>query len=117
MSMQCSVLCPDGHRVPIKMSRQTPLLTILEEACGKRKLDPAKHAIRRENDRPNVPNLDCSLTIGFAGQYRLFACISNPKVFCKSLKIINGLIQQKNHKWFSNSTNQKITSWQKVLTS
>ena len=67
MSMQCSVLCPDGHRVPIKMSRQTPLLTILEEACGKRKLDPAKHAIRRENDRPNVPNLDCSLTIGFAG--------------------------------------------------
>ena len=65
--MQCVVLCPDGHRVSIKMSRQTPLLTILEEACTKRKLDSSKHALRRENDRPQVPNLDTSLTIGFAG--------------------------------------------------
>ena len=69
MSMQCVVLCPDGHRVSIKMSRQTPLLTILEEACTKRKLDSSKHALRRENDRPQVPNLDTSLTIGFAGTY------------------------------------------------
>merc|ERR1712141_27669 len=91
MSMQCSVLCPDGHRVPIKMNRQTPLLTILEEACGKRKLDPAKHALRRENDRPNVPNLDCSLTIGFAGKLRITACISNSKMYHKSLKILNCL--------------------------
>ena len=70
--MQCVVLCPDGHRVTIKMSRQTPLLTILEEACSKRKLDPVNHALRRENDRANVPNLDTSLTIGFAGIFLLY---------------------------------------------
>ena len=68
MSMQALVLCPDGHRVTIKnLSKQTPLLTILEEACAKRQLDPSKHALRRENDRPHVPNMDTSLTMGFAG--------------------------------------------------
>ncbi len=67
MSMQTTVLCPDGHRVTVKVSKQTPLLHVLEEACTKRKLEPSKHALRRENDRPQVPNLDSSLTIGFAG--------------------------------------------------
>lgn len=67
MSVQSMVLCPDGHRVTIKSFKHTPLLTILEEACAKRNLDPSKHALRRENDRPQVPNLDTSLTFGFAG--------------------------------------------------
>ena len=65
MSMQVMVLCPDGHRVTVKVTKQTPLLTILEEACGKRKIDPAHHALRKENGRQN---LDSSLTIGFAGK-------------------------------------------------
>ena len=69
MSMQAMVLCPDGHRISIKVSKQTPLLTVLEEACQKRGLDPNGHALRRENDRPQVPNLDSSLTIAFAGKY------------------------------------------------
>lgn len=62
-----NVLCPDGHRITVKINRQTPLLTILEDACSKRKLDPAKHALKKENDRPHVPNLDTSLTVNFAG--------------------------------------------------
>ena len=65
--MQVNVLCPDGHRVTVKVTKQTPLLTILEEACTKRKLDPTQHALRKENDRPHVPNLDSSLTMKFAG--------------------------------------------------
>ena len=65
--MQANVLCPDGHRVTVKVTKQTPLLTILEEACQKRKIDPNGHALRRENDRPQVPNLDTSLTVAFAG--------------------------------------------------
>ena len=67
MSMQVVVLCPDGHRVTVKVTKQTPLLSILEEACTKRKLDPTQHALRKENDRPHVPNLDTSLTMKFAG--------------------------------------------------
>jgi len=62
-----NVLCPDGHRITVKINRQTPLLTILEDACSKRKLDPAKHGLRKENDRPHLPNLDTSLTVNFAG--------------------------------------------------
>ena len=69
MSMQAMVLCPDGHRISIKVSKQTPLLTVLEEACLKRGLDSSGHALRRENDRPHVPNLDTSLTIAFAGKF------------------------------------------------
>ena len=69
MSLQVIVLCPDGHRVTVKMTKQTPLLSILEEACSKRKLDPTKHALRKENDRPHVPNLDTSLTVNFAGKF------------------------------------------------
>ena len=65
--MQATVLCPDGHRVTVKFNKQTPLLTILEEACKRRKLDVNVHALRRENDRANVPNLDVSLTAMFAG--------------------------------------------------
>jgi hypothetical protein len=67
--MQVNVLCPDGHRVTIKVNRQTPVLSILEQACEKRKLDPSAHALRRENDRQNTPNLDTSLTLGFAGDF------------------------------------------------
>ena len=70
MSMQCLVLCPDGHRVTVKVTKQTPLLRILEEACEKRKLEVTKHALRKENDRPQVPNLDTSLTVSFAGKYQ-----------------------------------------------
>ena len=66
--MQTVVLCPDGHRVTIKITKQTPLLSILEEACTKRKLEPSNHGLRRENDRPQVPNLDLSLTVNFAGE-------------------------------------------------
>ena len=74
MSMQAMVLCPDGHRISVKVSKQTPLLSVLEEACQKRGLDPSKHALRRENDRPQIPNLDTSLTIAFAGLCTTFLC-------------------------------------------
>ena len=73
MSMQAMVLCPDGHRISVKVSKQTPLLSVLEEACQKRGLDPSKHALRRENDRPQIPNLDTSLTIAFAGLCATFS--------------------------------------------
>ena len=69
MATQVYVLCPDGHRITVKINRQTPLLTILEDACSKRKLDPAKHGLRKENDRPHIPNLDTSLTVNFAGKF------------------------------------------------
>ncbi len=51
----------------VKFGKQTPLLSILEEACSKRKLDPALHALRKESDRSTTPNLDLSLTAMFAG--------------------------------------------------
>ena len=94
--MQCVVLCPDGHRVTIKMNRQTPLLTILEEACSKRKLDPVNHALRRENDRANVPNLDTSLTIGFAGIFLIYFNMKFLEIH-KIIKLILMLIMPRSY--------------------
>ena len=44
-AFKLTVLCPSGHRVTVKVSRESPVLEVLTEACRKRGLDPAKHRL------------------------------------------------------------------------
>ncbi|XP_043209292.1 tether containing UBX domain for GLUT4-like [Amphibalanus amphitrite] len=61
MSMSVTVLCPGGRRQVVKVTPNTSLLQILEEACGKQKLDAKSFNLMHYNRR-----LDLSSSVRFA---------------------------------------------------
>ncbi|KAK2184385.1 hypothetical protein NP493_267g00021 [Ridgeia piscesae] len=65
MSTKVEVLCPNGHRVNIKVTPTTKILQILEEACTKQGfLPPEEYELRHSsNKRP----IDVTLSMRFAG--------------------------------------------------
>ncbi|XP_043209728.1 tether containing UBX domain for GLUT4-like [Amphibalanus amphitrite] len=61
MSMSVTVLCPGGRRQVVKVTPNTSLLQILEEACAKQKLDAKSFNLMHYNRR-----LDLSSSVRFA---------------------------------------------------
>jgi len=56
-----TVLCPTGHRVTVKVSKESPILEILREVCRKRNLDVSKHRLKHHKTV-----LDNGLSVRFA---------------------------------------------------
>ena len=56
-----TVLCPNGHRVTVSMSRHAALSEVLEEVCKKKSFDPKAHVLQHHSR-----NLDLSLSIHLA---------------------------------------------------
>ncbi|KAK4307062.1 hypothetical protein Pmani_021154 [Petrolisthes manimaculis] len=60
--MSVTVLCPNGRRVTVKMTPNTSLLQILEEACKKEKFNPDEYNLKHLKRV-----LDCGLSVRYAG--------------------------------------------------
>ena len=56
-----TVLCPNGHRVTVSMSRHAALSEVLEEVCKKKHFDPKTHVLQH-----HAKTLDLSLSIHLA---------------------------------------------------
>jgi len=56
-----TVLCPNGHRVTVTMSRHASLSEVLEEVCTKKHFDPKAHVLQH-----HAKTLDLSLSIHLA---------------------------------------------------
>ncbi|CAI7990501.1 Tether containing UBX domain for GLUT4 [Geodia barretti] len=59
---QVTVLCPRARRCNLKVTPNTVLLQVLEQACSKQKLDPALYTIKHHGKL-----LDLSLSLRFSG--------------------------------------------------
>ena len=48
--LKLNILLPTKHRITVKIaSKETLLREVLEDACKKRKLDPDRHRLKRNN--------------------------------------------------------------------